>query len=63
MKHIPKKAVPLYCIMLKINQSEDDFTFTLSPKEFYDLFASYFSKLLVDIDNIPDLESRFLPRY
>lgn len=49
--------------MLKINQSEDDFTFTLSPKEFYDLFASYFSKLLVDLDNITDLESRFLPRY
>jgi hypothetical protein len=35
MHNIPKKAVPLYCIMLKINQTEDDFTFTLSPKEFY----------------------------
>ena len=55
--------MPLFCIMLKINQSEDDFTFTLSPKEFYDLFASYFGKLLEDLDNIPDLESRFLPRY
>lgn len=35
MTHIPKKEVPLFCIMLKINQTEDDFTFTLSPKEFY----------------------------
>ena len=49
--------------MLKINQTEDDFTFTLSPKEFYELFASYFIKLLADFDNIFDLESRFLPRY
>lgn len=32
MKNIPKKNVPLFCIMLKINQTEDDFTFTLSPK-------------------------------
>lgn len=63
MLHIPKKGVPLFSIMLKINQTEDDFTFTLSPKEFYDLFASYFQKVLVDLDNIPDLESRFLPRY
>ena len=38
MDHIPKKQVPLFCIMLKINQTEDDFTFTLSPKEFFDLF-------------------------
>ena len=38
MDHIQKKAVPLFCIMLKINQTEDDFTFTLSPKEFFDLF-------------------------
>lgn len=35
MEHVPKKAVPLFCIMLKINQTEDDFTFTLSPKEFF----------------------------
>lgn len=63
MLHIPKKGVPLFSIMLKINQTEDDFTFTLSPKEFYDLFASYFQKVLTDLDNIPDLESRFLPRY
>ena len=35
MEHIPKKEVPLFCIMLKINQTEDDFTFTLSPKEFF----------------------------
>lgn len=55
MLHIPKKQVPLFCIMLKINQTEDDFTFTLSPKEFYELFASYFQKLLVDLDNISDL--------
>lgn len=32
MERIPKKAVPLFSIMLKINQTEDDFTFTLSPK-------------------------------
>lgn len=63
MDHIPKKAVPLFCIMLRINQTEDDFTFTLSPKEFYDLFVSYFTKLLGDLDNISDLESHFLPRY
>lgn len=63
MLHIPKKEVPLFCIMLKINPTEDDFTFTLSPKEFYELFASYFTKLLADLDNIYDLESRFLPRY
>lgn len=63
MLHIPKKEVPLFCIMLKINPTEDDFTFTLSPKEFYELFASYFTKLLADLDNIFDLESRFLPRY
>ena len=63
MDHIPKKAVPLFCIMLKINQTEDDFTFTLSPKEFFDLFTGYFSKLLEDLDNINDLESHFLPRY
>lgn len=49
--------------MLKINQTEDDFTFTLSPKEFYDLFTGYFTKLLVDLDNISDLESHFLPKY
>lgn len=55
MLHIPKKQVPLFCIMLKINQTEDDFTFTLSPKEFYDLFASYFQKQLADLDNISDL--------
>ncbi len=55
MDHVPKKAVPLFCIMLKINQTEDDFTFTLSPKEFYDLFANYFTKLLSDLDNISDL--------
>lgn len=63
MTHIPKKEVPLFCIMLKINQTEDDFTFTLSPKEFYELFSSYFQKQLADLDNISDLESRFLPRY
>ncbi len=63
MLHIQKKHVPLFCIMLKINQAEDDFTFTLAPKQFYDLFASYFGKLLEDLDNIPDLQSRFLPRY
>lgn len=61
--NIPKKEMPLFCIMLKINQTEDDFTFTLSPKELNDLFQSYFIKLLQDLDNIPDLESRFLPRY
>ena len=55
MTHIPKKQIPLFCIMLKINQTEDDFTFTLAPKELYDLFSSYFTKLLVDLDNIPDL--------
>jgi hypothetical protein len=32
MRNIHKKNVPLFCIMLKINQTEDDFTFTLSPK-------------------------------
>ena len=63
MDHIPKKSVPLFCIMLKINQTEDDFTFTLSPKEFFELFAGYFSKLLEDLDNINDLESHFLPKY
>lgn len=62
-EHIPKKAVPLFCIMLKINQSEDDFTFTLSPKEFFDLFTGYFSSLLEELDNIGDLESHFLPKY
>lgn len=61
--HVPKKAVPLFCIMLKINQTEDDFTFTLSPKEFFELFSGYFTKLLQDLDNIADLESHFLPRY
>jgi hypothetical protein len=55
MERVPKKAVPLFSIMLKINQSEDDFTFTLSPKEFFDLFAGYFSNLLQDLDNIGDL--------
>lgn len=55
LTNIPKKEIPLFCIMLKINQTEDDFTFTLSPKEFYQLFASYFTKLLSDLDNIPDL--------
>jgi len=55
LHHIPKKAVPLFCIMLKINSNENDFTFTLSPKEFYDLFTNYFTKLLADIDNISDL--------
>ena len=55
MTHIQKKPIPLFCIMLKINQTEDDFTFTLAPKELYDLFASYFTKLLADLDNIPDL--------
>ena len=49
--------------MLKINESEDNFTFTLSPSEFTQLFHSYFEKLLVDLNNIMDLESRFLPRY
>jgi hypothetical protein len=63
LDHIPKKAVPLFSIMLKINQTEDDFTFTLSPKEFYDLFTGYFTKLLLDLDNIADLESHFLPKY
>ena len=63
MERIPKKEVPLFCIMLKINQTEDDFTFTLSPKEFFDLFTSYFTKIIEDLDNISDLESRFLPRY
>ena len=63
MDHIPKRQVPLFCIMLKINQTEDDFTFTLSPKEFFDLFSSYFTKVLEDLDNISDLESRFLPKY
>ena len=43
--------------------SPRDFTFTLSPKEFFDLFAGYFTKLLSDLDNISDLESHFLPKY
>lgn len=49
--------------MLKINEKEDGFTFTLSPVEFLELFHSYFEKVLVDLNNIMDLESRFLPRY
>lgn len=49
--------------MLKINEREDGFTFTLSPTEFLELFYSYFQKVLVDLNNIMDLESRFLPRY
>lgn len=31
MRNIEKKPVPLFCIMLKINETEDGFTFTLSP--------------------------------
>lgn len=58
-----KRNFPLFQIMLKINETEDDFTFTLSPKDFKQLFLSYFQKTLKDMDNIPDLESRFLPRY
>lgn len=46
MANIVKKEVPLFCVMLKINALEDDFTFTLSPKELDDLFQSYFVKLL-----------------
>ena len=41
-KHISKKAFPLFCIMLKINEEETGFTYTLSPKDFSDLFHSYF---------------------
>jgi hypothetical protein len=61
--NIFKREVPFFCIMLKINQTLDDFTFTLSPKEFRDLFHSYFEKVLADLDNISDLESRYLPKY
>jgi len=32
MSNIVKKNSPLFCIMMKINEMEDDFTFTLSPK-------------------------------
>jgi hypothetical protein len=32
INNIFKREVPLFCIMLKINQTLDDFTFTLSPK-------------------------------
>jgi len=35
VEKVSKKSVPLFSIMLKINQSEDDFTFTLSPKDFF----------------------------
>ena len=42
IKNIQKRHMPLFCIMLKINEKEDGFTFTLSPKEFLDLFHSYF---------------------
>ena len=63
IKNIQKKHMPLFCIMLKINEKEDGFTFTLSPTEFLELFHSYFEKVLVDLNNIMDLESRFLPRY
>lgn len=31
-KNIQKKQIPLFCIMLKINETEDNFTLTLSPK-------------------------------
>ena len=63
MLGIQKRPIPLFCIMLKINQNLDNFTFTLSPKQFRDLFHSYFEKVLVDLDNISDLESRYLPKY
>lgn len=63
INNVFKREVPFFCIMLKINQTLDDFTFTLSPKEFRDLFHSYFEKVLVDLDNISDLESRYLPKY
>ena len=49
--------------MLKINEDETGFTYTLSPKDFKDLFYSYFEKVLVDLNNILDLESKFLPKY
>lgn len=49
--------------MLKINNTEDDFTFTLSPKEFVNLFHTYFKKTLLDLQNIPDLESKYMPQY
>lgn len=52
---VKKRDFPLFQIMLKINQTEDDFTFTLSPKEFKILFLSYFEKTLKDLDNLPDL--------
>ncbi len=32
IRNVDKREVPLFCIMLKINQALDDFTFTLSPK-------------------------------
>ena len=41
-KQIIKKHFPLFCIMLKINEEENGFTYTLSPKDFTDLFHSYF---------------------
>jgi hypothetical protein len=63
INNINKREIPFFCIMLKINNTLDDFTFTLSPKEFRDLFHSYFNKVLQDLDNISDLESRYLPRY
>jgi hypothetical protein len=49
--------------MLKINNTNDDFTFTLSPKEFVELFHSYFKTTLIKLQNIPDLESRYMPQY
>ena len=58
-----KRTFPLFRTMLKITNTEDDFTFTLSPKEFVALFHTYFKKTLSDLQNIPDLESKYIPQY
>lgn len=60
---VKKKEFPLFRTMLKINGTEDDFTFTLSPKEFVSLFHTYFKKTLLDLQSIPDLESKYMPQY